>query len=162
MLKDSEASKIAAPAEIDMNTITKVCDECGLPLDMGLANCLHCGHQVGTLFSELDARPDEAKARTRKRVAKQIDYFQKVDQATERANSSLMLALASFFFPVLGILMAIIAIVWGAGAASTLKKNQLEEGRGPATAALAIGALGLVAQFCYLVYFAKMGVPFLG
>lgn len=144
-----------------MSSVSKVCQDCGLPLEMGLANCLHCGAQVGTLFSEKDALPEISRARTRQQIAAQVEYHQQIDTARERANSSLVLALASFFIPLLGAVMALVSLFWSSLALRTLKANNLEEGRGPATAAVVIGSLAMIAQFCYVVYFVKMGLPFL-
>ena len=129
---------------------------------MGLANCPDCGVQVGTLFSEQDAAPQVSRARYRKHIANQVDYYQEIETARERAYMGMVLALASFFFPILGAVMAIVSLFWSVGALRTLNANHMEEGRGMAGAGVIIGGLAMVAQFCYLVYFAKMGVPFLG
>ncbi len=127
---------------------------------MGLANCLYCGAQVGTLFSEKDALPDVSRARYRQHIATQADYHQRIDKARERANGSSVLALASFFFPLLGFLMALLSLFWSITALRTLKANNILEGCGAATAGIVIGTLAMIAQFCYLVYAIKIGIPF--
>ena len=145
-----------------MASVSKVCPECGLQLEVGLANCMYCGAQVGTLFSEKDAVPDVSRARYRQHIAAQAEYYQSIDKARERANASSVLALASFFLPLLGAVLALVSVYWGVTALRTLKANHIHEGRGSATSGVVIGGLALVAQFCYLIYFVKMGFPLVG
>ena len=42
----------------------------------------------------------------------------------------------------------------------SLVRLGVEEGQGAATAGMVIGALSLVAQVCYAVYFLKSGITF--
>lgn len=140
-----------------MPSLAKVCSECGMPLQMGLAKCEYCGFQVGTLFDE--AAPPEVGGRGKKvkAVADRVDYFQKVEDAKERANNSVILGLASFFCPGIGFAMGTAAIVFSILAMRELKAQNVEEGRGQATAGLIIGILGIIAQIGYVVYAVKSG-----
>lgn len=75
----------------------------------------------------------------------------------------MILALASFVCPFLGVILGTAAIVLGAMAARSLKAHNVEDGRGSALAGLIIGVLGLIAQGAYVVYVVKSGkLPFLG
>jgi hypothetical protein len=142
-----------------MSSLSKVCAECGLGLEPGLANCPHCGAQVGTLFSE--AAPVPVNTRTQHRRPRPADSFtgDKIEKAKDRSNNALILALVSFFCPILGLAMGVSAIFLGASALSTFKQNNVEEGRGLAVAGIVIGGIGLIAQFSYILYFMSAGIP---
>ena len=144
-----------------MSSPKKICHECGMPLNMGLANCSHCGAKVGTLFSEATAPVGGAGGKRLRAVHEQTDSYDKVEKAKEWANNSLILALASFF-PAIGFITGLAAIILGLMAARTLKGANVEDGRGSATAGLIIGVLGLIAQGGYVVYVMKSGNPFGG
>lgn len=141
-----------------MPSLSKVCAECGLGLEPGLAQCPHCGAQVGTLFSE--AAPLPVNPRIPRRT-KAVDPFggDKIEKAKDRSNNALILALVSFFCPVLGLAMGVSAIFLGFNALSTLKQFNVEEGRGLAVAGIVIGGIGLIAQFFYILYFMRAGIP---
>jgi len=144
-----------------MSSIKKVCHECGMPLGVGVAVCGSCGTQVGTVFSETAPPPPPKKKLARRRATDAEDHYQQIDKAQERANNALILGLASFFCPAIGFIMCVAAIILGALALRTLKRNFVEEGRGSATAGVIIGAIAVVAQIGYLVYFMKSGkLPF--
>ena len=140
-----------------MSSVHKVCPECGVPLELGKANCLQCGATVGTVFSESSPLPPQTATKQRQRVARQISLHQKVEAAQERANNALALALASFFCPGLGFFISITGIYFGASASRTLRENNVEEGRGPAIAGIVIGVIALVAQVCVVIYIIKIG-----
>lgn len=127
-------------------------------MEPGLAQCPHCGAQVGTLFSE--AAPPPVNPRTPRRT-RAVDPFggDRVEKAKDRSNNALILALVSFFCPVLGLVMGISAIFLGVNALSTLKQYNIEEGRGLALAGIVIGGIGLIAQFSYILYFMRAGIP---
>ncbi|HWC77522.1 MAG TPA: DUF4190 domain-containing protein [Blastocatellia bacterium] len=144
-----------------MSSLSKVCSECGLGLEPGLAHCPHCGAQVGTLFSEAAPLPPSVK-RTRRALSPQVFADQKVDKAKDKGNNALILALVSFFCPILGLAMGVAAIFLGASALSTFKEYNIEEGRGLALAGVVIGIIGLIAQFSYILYFMRAGIPFTG
>lgn len=134
-----------------------------MPLSLGLASCPHCGASVGTLFSETAAPAVEKKRKHSSKLGENISYHQRVETAQERANNAVILALASFFCPGIGFFMGVAAIVLSMLAARTLKADNVEDGRGSATAGLIIGALGLIAQGGYVVYAIKSGkLPFVG
>jgi uncharacterized Zn finger protein (UPF0148 family) len=144
-----------------MSSIKKVCHECGMPLDVGVAVCGSCGTQVGTLFSETAPPPITKKAAKRRRATDAEDHYGQIDKAQERANNSLILALASFFCPGVGFVMCVTAIVMSMLALRTLKKYYVEEGRGSAMAGGIIGAIAVIAQIGYIVYAVKSGrLPF--
>jgi hypothetical protein len=143
-----------------MSSLSKVCAECGLGLEPGLANCPHCGAQVGTLFSETAPVPDVKRIRHRK-ISEDVFTTQKIEKARDRGNNALILSLVSFFCPGLGLAMGIGAIMLGASALSTFKLYNIEDGRGAATAGIVIGVIGLIAQFSYVLYFMRAGVPLL-
>ena len=144
-----------------MSSIKKVCHECGMPLTVGVAVCGSCGTQVGTVFSETAPPIPPKKKGSRRKATDAEDHYSQIDQAQQRANNSLILALASFFCPLIGFIMCIAAIVLSALALRTLKRNFVEDGRGSATAGLIIGVIALIAQIGYLVYMAKSGkIPF--
>jgi hypothetical protein len=118
---------------------------------------------VGTLFSETAAPPVAKKRKQHGKLGENISYHQRVETAQERANNSVILALASFFCPGIGFFMGVAAIVLSVLSSRTLKADNVEDGRGSATAGLIIGVLGLIAQGGYVVYVVKSGkLPFLG
>ncbi|HSB11614.1 MAG TPA: DUF4190 domain-containing protein [Blastocatellia bacterium] len=134
-----------------------------MPLSVGVSNCAHCGASVGTLFSEGAAPPVVTKGKRRSVVGEHASYHERIEKAQERANNSVILALASFFCPGVGFFMGVAAIVMSLLAARTLKADNVEDGRGSATAGLIIGVLGLIAQGGYVVYVIKSGkMPFVG
>lgn len=143
-----------------MSTLHKVCPQCGLPLKVGLANCSYCGAQVGTVFDPGASPVEDSKAKVRKRVLTQVDYYQKVEKAQERANNSVILALISFFCPGIGFITSGAAIALAVAASKTLKANQVEEGQGSATAGIIIGIIAVIAQISYVIWVIKMGAPF--
>jgi uncharacterized protein (UPF0212 family) len=145
-----------------MSSLHKVCPECGLSIDMGLARCPHCGKQVGTVFSETDVAPRPGPSRRSQKAAKEISAYHAVEKAQERANNAVALGLGSFFCPGIGFIMGSISILFGVLATRTLKQHMVEEGRGSATAGIVIGVIALIAQVCYLIYVINMGVPFFG
>jgi hypothetical protein len=129
-----------------------------MPLSTGVASCSYCHATVGTLFSEA-ARPAVVpKGKRQSRISEPVDSRHSIEKAQERANSSLILALTSFI-PLIGLVLGLAAIVLAAMATSTLRAQNVEDGRGSATAGLAIGVLGLIAQGAYLVYILKSGSP---
>jgi len=134
-----------------------------MPLNVGVSNCAHCGASVGTLFAEGAPPAVMKKGKRRNVIAEQASYHDRVEKAQERANNSVILALASFFCPGIGFFMGIAAIVMSLLASRTLKADNVEDGRGSATAGLIIGVLGLIAQGGYVVYVIKSGkMPFVG
>lgn len=131
-----------------------------MPLSAGVATCSNCGATVGTLFSEASAPVvPPKKGKRRSGLNDQIDYYGRVEKAKERANNSVILALTSFF-PFIGLIMGVAAVVLALLASRTLKADNVEDGQGSATAGLIIGLLGFVAQGGYLVYVLKSGNPF--
>lgn len=146
-----------------MQSLKKVCDECGMPLSMGVASCGYCGATVGTMFSESDRAIVSSKRKRIGATNEYVAYHQRVETAKERANNSVILALASFFCPGIGFFLGVAAITLSIMAARTLKSDDVEDGRGSAAAGLIIGVLGLIAQGGYAVYVMKQGkLPFLG
>lgn len=129
-----------------------------MPLSLGVANCAYCGATVGTLFSETDAPALGAKAKRGQGINDQIDFYDRVEKAKERANNSVILALTGFF-PGIGLIMSVTAIVFSVLATRVLKTANIEDGRGSATAGLIIGVLGVIAQGGYVVYVIKSGSP---
>ncbi|PYP86531.1 MAG: hypothetical protein DMF61_12670 [Blastocatellia bacterium AA13] len=143
-----------------MYSSSNSCRQCGAPLSVGLAKCQNCGAQVGTIFSE-DAVPLESpKARHRQEVSQQADYYQLIEKAHDRANNSLILALASFFCPGAGFILCSVAVYFGYSALKKLKAFNIAEGRGSATAGVIVGAMGLLAQVFYTLYLISSGLPF--
>jgi hypothetical protein len=130
-----------------------------LQLDIGLAQCPRCGSTVGTLFSEKEV-PASGRAVHRERVDNTINAFQSIEKARERGNNALVLALASFFCPIAGILIGIGSVLLGANALRTLKTYHIEEGRGPAWAAVVIGGLSLLAQVFVAIALVRQGTVF--
>jgi hypothetical protein len=144
-----------------MPSLAKVCPECGMPLQLGVAQCEHCGAQVGTVFDESAVPVYQARGKKIKEAADRVDYFHKIEDAKERANNSVILGLASFFCPGIGFALGVAGLVFSILALRALKAAGVEEGRGQALAGLVIGLLGLVAQVGYLVYAIKSGkLPF--
>jgi uncharacterized Zn finger protein (UPF0148 family) len=142
-----------------MPSLSKVCAECGLGLDVGLAHCPHCGAQVGTVFSESAPVPVSDRAHRRRNPTGEAFSSQKLDKARERGNQSLILALISFFCPGLGVALGVGAIFLGASALSAFKELNREEGRGLALAGIVVGSIGMIAQFSYILYFIRAGIP---
>lgn len=133
-----------------------------MPLSIGVASCSYCGATVGTLFSETSAPVVPAKGKRRGGIDEHTAYYDRVEKAKERANKSVILGLTGFF-PFLGFFMGVAAIVLGLMAARTLKADNVEDGRGAATAGLIIGVLGMIAQGGYVIYVIKAGdLPFGG
>jgi len=133
-----------------------------MPLSMGVASCAYCGATVGTLFSETDTPVIPAKRNRQGGVSQHASLYDRIEKAKERANKSVILGLTGFF-PFIGLFMAVAAIALGAMAMRTLKADNVEDGRGSATAGLIIGALGMIAQGGYVVYVIKSGnLPFAG
>jgi hypothetical protein len=126
-----------------------------MPLAIGLAQCSYCGAQVGTLFDEKALTRHPAKQKQVKKVAPQMDDKQRIEQAQDRANNSSVLALSSFF-PLLGLVMGLAAVFLGLKSARTLKEYNVEDGRGSAMAGYTIGALGIIAQICLIIYGLKI------
>lgn len=133
-----------------------------MPLSVGIANCSFCGTTVGTLFSETNAQPVNLKGKQRTKYSAKASTFDRVETAKERANQAVILALSGFF-PFIGFFMGVAAIVLGALASKTLRAENIEDGRGSATAGLIIGVLALIAQGGYVVYVVRSGnLPFAG
>jgi len=131
-----------------------------MPLQAGVATCDQCGAKVGTVFDEATFAPTLPKASPRQ-LTKKSDALGEIEKAQERANNSVILGLASFFCPFLGLLLGAGAIYMSTMATRTLTANRVEEGRGSATAGLIIGILALIAQAGYLFYALKAGkLPF--
>ncbi len=142
-----------------MSSLKKSCHECGMPLTAGVANCSYCGATVGTLFSEAGTRAVVTKGKGP--IGEHVDRHHRIEKAQERASNSVILALTSFL-PFLGLIMGLAAIVLAVMAVRTLKAQNVEDGRGSATAGLVIGVLGLIAQGGYLLYVLKSGSPISG
>ena len=134
-----------------------------MPLAAGVAHCGHCGATVGTLFSEAKPPTPSAKQKRHRGATEHADFHSRIEKAQERANNSVILALASFFCPGIGFFLGTAAIILGALAARSLKAHNIEDGRGLAIAGLIIGVLGLIAQGAYVVYVVKSGkLPLIG
>jgi hypothetical protein len=142
-----------------MSSLKKTCQDCGMPLTVGVANCSYCGATVGTLFSEANPSTVGEKAKRLGRVNQSIDYYDKVEKAKERANNSVIFALTSFF-PLIGFFTGLGGLILAILAARTLKAYNVEDGRGSATAGFVISVLGFIAQGGYIVYVIKSGNPF--
>src|SRR5260370_31180678 len=143
-----------------MSPISKICHECGVPILIGLVQCQNCGAKIGTVFSESEPIPTglSTKEVHRKRVMEHISTTNAIEKAHERANHSVILSLVSFF-PLLGFGLGPTAIYMAVRAIKTMKKYNIEEGRGMAYAGIVIGLTSLLAQFSYLmlVYSSKQG-----
>lgn len=153
-----------------------------MQIDIGLAQCLECGAQVGTVFSETNIPAQNTRAKARQDDSAHMQYFQKIDRAQERANNAVILGIgsflcslialflgyitgdtgtlvfASFFCSGIGFLMSLTSIFWGADSSRTLKAAQIEEGQGMATAGVIIGVIGIVAQICQILYATRLGL----
>jgi hypothetical protein len=121
-----------------------------MPLAMGLAQCAHCGAQVGTLFDEKSIQGVPPKQK-RAKPTHHMDDKQRIEKAQDRANNSSVLALSSFF-PLLGLIMGFAAVFLGIKSARTLKAYNVEDGLGSAMAGYTIGAIGIIAQVCLIIY----------
>ena len=88
-----------------MSSLKKACHECGMPLAAGASHCAHCGATVGTLFSEAATPAPTEKEKRHPGAATQADHYYRIEKAQERANNSLILALASFFCPGIGFIL---------------------------------------------------------
>ena len=69
----------------------------------------------------------------------------------------MVLALSSFL-PLLGLVMAWVAIFFGIESHRTLRAHNIEEGRGTATAGVLIGVMAILAQVSYVVWAWKEGL----
>jgi hypothetical protein len=134
-----------------MTTASKACFECGMPLIFGVAQCSYCGAKTGTVFDETAHVELPDRWKNLRTLPKKLDENTKIEKAQDRANSSLILALSSFF-PLFGIALGLGALMYGVVSMRTLKEMSVEEGRGSATAGIVIGSLGLVAQGCLIAY----------
>jgi uncharacterized Zn finger protein (UPF0148 family) len=132
-----------------MTSLKKSCHECGMPLAAGVANCSYCGATVGTLFSETSAPGVAVKAKRPSVFNSRANSYDRIEKAKENANKAVILGLTGFF-PFIGFFMSVAAIVLGAMATNTLKAENVEDGRGTATAGLIIGTLALIAQGGYV------------
>lgn len=143
-----------------MSPISKICHECGVPILIGLVECQNCGAKIGTVFSESEPAPSgvSPKEINRQKVQEHISTTNAIEKAHERANHSVILSLISFF-PLLGFGLGPTAIYMAIRSIKTMKKYNIEEGRGMAYAGIVIGLTALLAQFSYLmlVYSAKPG-----
>ena len=145
-----------------MSSIRKTCPECGMPLTVGVAVCSYCKATVGTLFSETAVPVAPAKGKRHGKLNAESAFYDRIEKAKDRANKSVVLALTGFF-PFIGFFMVVAAIVLALMATKALKAENIEDGRGSATAGLIIGLLGVIAQGGYVVYVIKSGnMPFAG
>ena len=144
-----------------MATLHKVCPECGMGLDLGLANCPHCGLQIGTVFSEGAVAQFDPRSRQSDHFKKQASDYARLETAQERANNSVVLGLAGFI-PLIGFIFAVIAVAFGALSRRALREYHIEEGQGSATAGVVIGSLAVVAQVCYLLWAMNLGAAISG
>ncbi|MGA9769432.1 MAG: DUF4190 domain-containing protein [Blastocatellia bacterium] len=126
-----------------------------MPISVGIANCSHCGAKVGTLFDETNIAATAARKNPWAQVPRQMDENEKIEKAQNHANSSVILGLSSFF-PLFGLALGIAAVVFGTMAVRSLKAHKVEDGLGSATAGFIIGALGIVAQACIIIYALKL------
>jgi hypothetical protein len=157
MLQEPGTISLAPPLEIRgyMTSLSKVCFECGMPISLGIASCSHCGAKVGTVFDETALPEPPVRKGPWSRIAQQMDENESIEKAQNRANSSVILGLTSFF-PLFGLIMGIAAIVCGTMAVRSLKELNVEDGKGSATAGFVIGALGIIAQACIILYTMKL------
>jgi hypothetical protein len=139
-----------------MIELHKVCPECGLGLDVGLAKCPHCGVQIGTVFSEETFKSYDQRSSQRERINKQVHEYARLETAQERANNSVILGLAGFI-PLIGFIFALVGVIFGALSGRVLKERHIEEGQGSATAGVVIGSLAIIAQICYLLWAMNIG-----
>ena len=138
-----------------MASVNKACFQCGMPLIFGIAQCAHCGAKVGTVFDEAAPVAAPSKGNRFKEVSRTMDHHTRVEKAQEKANNAVILALSSFF-PILGLLLSIAAMVVAGLSLRTLREMNVEDGRGSATAGLVIAALGFIAQICLVLYALKL------
>ena len=82
-------------------------------LDLGLANCPHCGVQIGTVFSEESVASFDTRTRKRDHMKNQASDYARLETAQERANNSVVLGLAGFI-PLIGFIFALVGVVFGA------------------------------------------------
>lgn len=136
----------------------KACSSCRQPLPAGLAVCPFCGARVGTVFSGKEV--SEPAAGKRRSLRGSPSPLYDLERVRGRGNNSLILALASFLCPGIGFAFSAAAILMGLSARRSLLRLGVEEGRGAATAGMVIGAISLIAQVCYAVYFLKSGISF--
>ena len=152
--------QIVLTSPISMSPISKICHECGVPILIGLVECQNCGAKIGTVFSESQPVPTGVSARDvhKQKVQEHISTTNAIEKAHERANHSVILSLISFF-PILGFGLGPTAIYMAIRSIKTMKKYNIEEGRGMAYAGIIIGLTALLAQFSYLmlVYSTKQG-----
>ena len=135
----------------------KSCEKCGAPLQVGLAQCQNCGASVETVFSEQN--PSIPKHFERRRHAPtDAEPYVLIEKARGRANNAAILGIASFFFPVIGLIMGPAAIYLGAGARKVLREGRVQEGQGAATAGMVIGAMSILAQISYVIYIWNSGL----
>jgi hypothetical protein len=139
-----------------MIELHKVCPECGLGLDVGLAKCPHCDAQIGTVFSEEAIKTFDSRSKNRERVKKQAHDYARLETAQERANNSVILGLAGFI-PLIGFVFALVGVVFGAVSGRVLKEHRIEEGQGSATAGVVISSMAIIAQICYLLWAMNLG-----
>jgi hypothetical protein len=131
-----------------MQNQVKVCNECGVTLEVGLAKCSVCGARTGTVFSEGAPQPLTPKKAARKVVDEQLSMHSQIEQAHERANHSVILSLIGLC-PIIGFVLAPFSIFLALRATRVLKEYQVEDGRGVAAAGIIIGALAVLAQLSY-------------
>src|SRR5919205_1040093 len=108
-----------------MATASKACFECGMPLVFGVAQCGYCGARTGTVFDESAPLPVSQKSKNWKPIPKPTDDETRVEKAQDRANNSLILALASFF-PLFGIALCVAAVLFAAFSLRALKEMNVE------------------------------------
>src|SRR5258705_12057766 len=128
-----------------------------MPLAAVISHGSHCGATVATLFSEAAAPAPTTKQKRHREATSNADFHSSIEKAQERANNSVILALASFFCPGIGFFLGTAAIILGAMAARTLKAHNIEDGQGSALAGLIIGGLGFIDQAAHVVYVVKYG-----
>jgi hypothetical protein len=131
--------------------------ECGMSLVMGVANCTHCGAKAGTLF-EVNAAVNKKQEDRNKwwhRIPRIMDESQRIEKAQDRANTSVILGLVSFF-PFLGLGLGLTGIIYAARALKDLNAYNVEDGKGSGMAGLVISSLGLVAQICLVIYAVRL------
>jgi hypothetical protein len=133
-----------------------------MPLTVGVAVCSYCKATVGTLFSETAVPVGPTKSKRHGNINAESAFYDRIEKAKDRANKSVVLALTGFF-PFIGFFMVVAALVLAVMATKALKADNIEDGRGSATAGLIIGLLGVIAQGGYVVYVIKSGnLPFAG
>ena len=128
-----------------------------MSLVMGVANCTHCGAKVGTLFdaNAVVNKKQEDRNKWWHRIPRIMDENQRIEKAQDRANSSVILGLVSFF-PFLGLALGLAGVIYAARALKELTAYNIEDGKGSGMAGLIIGALGIVAQVCLVIYVVRL------